>query len=232
MYPKRIILSGNIYVKAKEELTPTAEDVSRFKHEVLPKLLMRGKRKVKYDDTAWGTADKPSVSFLSALSAGPWRIERTQKIFDKMYKVVGQRDLSTLIPEDIRSMGLPLKWQNDRMLNLVTYLRSTGQAMSDFARNLHGVPPAKALEILYKALGAKTRTKVIDLWARDSLCIDAMPIDRHVRRVCKFFNLPANEKYLISLSYKAGWKPRFVARLLVSFAFSGKAFTSKPKRGL
>lgn len=234
--PAVVNIKGRRYIRVAKlpEKVPEGDESLRLRNEILPEILYRGKSKVKYEDKYWNWSQNmtPSEAFMAAMAAGPWKEDRVEKVHRRMMAILGTRDISNLTQEDIDAMAMPLDWQRSRVKNLRDYLVKSGQSFAQFVRNLRGVPPSKAITLLYQALGAKSRTKTIDLFARDVMCLDVVPIDRHVRRVCKKFGLKADEPYLIKLAQRAGIKPRFLARLLVAYAFTGKPFASAPKKGL
>lgn len=174
------------------------------------------------DDGTWLDHLNASQAFLVCIGAGPWKIGRRNFIQNGAIEALGDKDLSQI--DDIKIFKYPLKWQNQKVADLIEYLKKYKITMKWFVEWISGMrDPVKVLYEITKTTG---RAKVLDLFARDYLKAASFPIDRHVEKVLRDNDFPVNEKYMIELCQKTGLSVSHVARAFVSA--SGK-FTGNGK---
>lgn len=152
-----------------------------------------------------------SAAFVVCLGAGPWRYNRRRHIqglaLDKIKKV----DLRYLKVKQCNFY--PLKWQNDILVKMVLFLRKNNTTFKDFCKK---VIEKNSIDLFYKACEKNNHIKTISLFCRDKLKIDSFPIDRHVAKNLKKYNLPINEQIMIDLCRKNNLNPIKVSYSLVS----------------
>lgn len=156
-------------------------------------------------DDPWLKAMTATQAFVVCVGAGPWKINRRRKIQRDALAIVGQRDLSEAVPY------YPLTWQTNMVWMMRTFLAVNNTTMTAFCASL------KDPKELYAAAGCPKGTKVLSLFVRDYLGLPAFPVDRHVRRVLKEFNLPRTEDELVALCQATDYDPSKVASLLVRY---------------
>lgn len=162
-----------------------------------------------------------SQSFLICVCAGPWRFERRQKVQGAALEWLGSNDLKFVNKSPRNNAIFPLDWQQKFVLNMLMSLRNIS-SMEHFCKLLCDrtlCTADYARQELYKACGVNNKgAKVLSLFCRDALKIDAFPIDRHVRRILKENNLPIKENEMIDLCRVAKLDPRIVATSLIKTA--------------
>lgn len=161
----------------------------------------------------WLDGRSYSEAFVICVGAGPWRFERRKKVQGEALKQLDGKDLINWnYPPKLSCFEYPLKWQNDIIFNTVHYLMGNKVKFNDlclmnnkkFLRNL-----------ILEMSGCKTLPKVLSLFCRDSLKIDAFPIDRHVKRKLQELGLPTKEEDMIKICREALLEPNLVATAFV-----------------
>ena len=167
-----------------------------------------------------------SQAFVVCVGAGPWKIDRRYKVQCAALLELNGRPLEVLESDKID--WFPLVWQNQFIQKMVRHLHTARTSMDDFCRGIQlaaSKNPLVGLSLYYQSIGAQS--KVLSLFARDALKIAAFPIDRHVERWLKKYELPVDEIKLLKLCMKADLNPRAVA---VAFFQTGKAKNPKHKK--
>jgi len=157
----------------------------------------------------WLKSMTATQAFVVCVGAGPWKIGRRRKIQMEALNRIGPHDL---FKPTLGFLGsYPLTWQNSMVQHLHEYLQEQRKTMTDFCASL------KDPKALYAAAGCPKGTKVLSLFVRDYLGLPAFPVDRHVRRVLKEFNLPCKEDELVALCDSMDYDASKVASLLVRY---------------
>ena len=159
-----------------------------------------------------------SKAFMVCIGAGPWKYARRCKIQGEALTWLGDRDIAQLD----HVTCYPLKWQNKTVETLAESLRVMSMTMETFCSKVQwlatNMDPALAKRWFYKSCGNPQGFKTLSLFCRDSLKIEAFPIDRHVSRRLALYNLPVDENALVHLCMQAALNVREVA---VSFVQTG-----------
>ncbi len=175
----------------------------------------------------WLPSD-PFAALLACIGAGPWRFERRRKVqlaaMDS-YKNTYIRCGDALFCKEI-PCTFPLAWQNNILFHVMEYCCDNKISFNEIVSHIDDKP-----EYLANALGLdpnKKRKKVVSLFLRDfnpfkrkPLLLQSFPIDRHVARVLKLFNLPQNEGLILSYFDMVCLDPVPVARAVGTTYLSG-----------
>ncbi len=181
------------------------------------------KHKADYDATWLPT--NPNLALLICLGAGPWKIERRTKIQKEAidwYLSFNVNDLSEILPYQVEDL-YPLDWQNNHLYNIIEYLRvhkKTFWGLHLLWKNLYDLEQWETVpkELFKMAKIPKKGTKTLWLFIRDCLQKPAFPIDRHVSRKLKEYELPQDSYYITNACIKAGVDSNELNRAF----FSGK----------
>jgi len=153
----------------------------------------------------WLKGRSYSDSFVICIGAGPWKFTRRRVIQGMALKKLCSRDIS----EIFRTINwYPLEWQNNFLDSMRKYLINNKITMEKFCSSLN---KNEARNKIFSAAGCPHGSKVLSLFCRDVLKVDAFPIDRHVKRFLEEHNLPANEQSMIKICHNAGLDPCEVA---------------------
>jgi hypothetical protein len=93
-------------------------------------------------------------------------------------------------------------------------LQGRGLTLDALCDQLRKLPGDQAYQVLATMSGVKGYSKCLDFFVREALCLDAVPVDRRVRRMLKRFRLYHVRGQLPQLIREVGYEPRFVARFL------------------
>lgn len=195
--------------------------ISKKHIEILKEIAL--KHKADYDATWLPT--NPNLALLICLGAGPWRIERRTKIQKKVikwYLSLNVDDLSKIVPNQVKNL-YPLNWQNNHLFNIIEYLRIHSKTFWEFYfawKNIYDLNQWEDIpkELFKMAKVPKKGTKTLWLFIRDCLQKPAFPIDRHVTRKLKEYELPQDSYYVTNACIKAGIDSNELNRAF----FSGK----------
>lgn len=164
-----------------------------------------------------------SQAFVVCVGAGPWKADRRYKVQCAALDKLKERPLEVLESDKID--WFPLDWQNQFIQKMVRHLHTARTSMDGFCISIKMAArknPLVGLSLYYQSIGAQS--KVLSLFARDCLKIAAFPIDRHVERWLKKYDLPVDEIKLLKLCMKADLNPREVA---VAFFQTGETGETK-----
>jgi hypothetical protein len=167
--------------------------------------------------------------YLTAMSLGPWRIHRQLYQKNQLLSEVGNAEWSSLTPDAVESLPFALPWQKQQALRFHESLReraSTLDALCDHLRSLTGDDAYRTLAAMS---GVTVYSKCLDFFVREALCLDTVPIDRHVRRILARFGLSrVRRSQLTLLIREAGFRPRLIARLLYEQGLEHETDTATP----
>lgn len=152
--------------------------------------------------------------FILNLCYGPWREGRQKEVWDFSYNIFKEKyngDLRNI--DNATNMGLPLRWQIDRVNTMKEYLLKNNVSFNEFIASLDN---KTGLEVrnTFKKLFGSTQTKTISTFIRDILNKDVFPIDSRVRNLLSYLGLPNSEDMMVYLSRKMGINPREYERML------------------
>lgn len=177
--------------------------------QILQSLYSSFEDKVKTDD--WLSNLNYSEAFVVCIGAGPWKFARRRTIQGQVLQFLAGKDLSVI---DSNVKWYPLNWQNNITNSLIQFLGTCKCTMLEFCADLKR-SKLNSRKTFYMACGVPKGCKVLSLYCRDKLNIDAFPIDRHVRKFLKKHKLPDKENEMIVLCKEAGLNPREVASGIV-----------------
>ena len=153
--------------------------------------------------------------YLTAMSLGPWRIQGQVRQKNLILSAVGDAEFSSLTATAVVSLPFRLRWQTEQTVEFHRNLRASGGTIDELCTRLQRSSGDGAYRILADMSGVKSCSKCLDFFIREGLCLDRVPVDRHVGRILARFGLshvPRSE--LPRLIREAGFNPRFVARVL------------------
>jgi hypothetical protein len=149
------------------------------------------------------------------MSLGPWRTPRQVRQKNLLLAEVGDVEWSTLAPPTVASLPFILPWQRQQAVEFHRNVQTRGVTLDALCVELRELPGDKAYRELAKMSGVKGYSKCLDFFVREGLCLDTVPIDRHVRRVLDRFGLMGvRRSKLPDLIQEAGFQPRLIARVL------------------
>ena len=153
--------------------------------------------------------------YLTAISLGPWRIQQQVHQKNLLLNVVQDSEFTSLDRDAIAELPFRLSWQRIQATTLHSMLRYLDMQFDSFCDRLTLLEGHEALDVLVRLSGVKTYSKCLDFFVREGLVLDALPVDRHVRRFLSRFDLDsASPRELIAAIRGEGFEPRFVARAL------------------
>jgi len=163
------------------------------------------------EPTPW-LSDDPSKALLACIGAGPWKAARRLHVQERaigLYEESCSFDLRSFDPP----LGLyPLAWQNAMVGCAVRTLRRLDVSLHWGLRTYLKDPRL----FLFEVCGAGSMgVKVLWLFVRDYLKLDAFPIDRHVKRKLAEHWLPDScPWYIIKAARELGINPSALNRYL------------------
>jgi len=164
----------------------------------------------------WLRVQRPSRAMLICLGSGPWKIDRRTAVQEKALALLGKRDLSELKSSEVGKM-FPLEWQRNYLKRTVRYAKKCENGF-DKQFKFRGIKEQERARVaesfVVEAYSSNKLPKVISMFLRDYCCVDAYPVDRHVRLFLKENNLPTNEVDMIKLMRACKLSPREYARAL------------------
>lgn len=158
----------------------------------------------------WLKGRSYSDAFVICVGAGPWKIRRRKQIQGMALDALNGRDLSLV--EDVD--WYPLSWQNKYVNTLAKNLREEHRDMEKFCEQIKLYRKC-ARHLLYEFADVPKGSKVLSLFCRDSLNVQAFPIDRHVKAKLEELGLPVDEEEMIKICEKAKLNPKKVATAFV-----------------
>lgn len=166
-------------------------------------------------DGSWLPQDV-SKSFLICLGAGPWKEQRrynVQRLALMCYQTFSCSDLSEF---PFTNIVYPLDWQNDYLCNMLTSLNKFRKRFDEICDRWKEDKSAWEISLheLFDMCKCNSRkgSKVLWMFARDSLNIPAFPIDRWVRRKLNELRLPEDPWYITKLCLEADVDPNSLNR--------------------
>lgn len=156
------------------------------------------KLEASFDNTWLGK--NPSLAYLIAVGAGPWKIARRKLIQDKA--------IDWYLNQKIPDLGYaqkcdiyPLSWQNNFIYRMTRYCQNKPSLFSNLCLSWKQASYQDALKELFVAAGCKNPegSKVLWLFARDFLEIPAFPIDRHIKKFLISNNLPISSWEMVKI---------------------------------
>ena len=104
------------------------------------------------DDGTWLDHLNASQAFLVCIGAGPWKVHRRNKIQGQAVEALGKKDLAEV--DDAKIFNYPLDWQNQKVADMIDYLKRYKITMRWFAKWVAGFPdPSKMLYEITKTRG-------------------------------------------------------------------------------
>jgi len=167
---------------------------------------------------SWMNGRSYSEKFVICVGAGPWKFGRRKKIQGDVLAKLNGRDLThpNIHVNNYECKWYPLTWQNLFVECMKYYLLANKITMDQYCEKI--IETNDRHHVYKNTSDSGKYTKVISLFCRDGLGIDAFPIDRHVKRKLEELNLPANEDKLIDMCRALNLKPAKVATLFVRTA--------------
>lgn len=154
-------------------------------------------------------------AFLVCIGAGPWQAKRRHGVQNaalQSHAEQGQPDLAYIAPS---RLGYPLTWQVKKIMAMRLYLLKIRDDLSPFgppfANFCDKLRHERDPHPLYDVVG---RSKVIELFVRDHLFLPSFPIDRHVRRALKAYQLPCDPGKIIQMCADLDHDSRLLSRML------------------
>jgi len=148
--------------------------------------------------------------------------QRTQirKHFATLFVARANRDIRSFRPELVRGAALWSSSMTNRLCKMGEILRDRGQSMSAYVAVLKKLerdadlrdpmPALDALVLLHQTTAHKTLSHFI----RDCVLGNAFPLDAHTLKQLAHYNLPPDERLLVTLSLELNRNPRPISRLL------------------
>ena len=153
--------------------------------------------------------------YFTAISLGPWRIPQQVHQKNLLLSVVQESEFTAIAGEAIAALPFRLAWQRSQATTLHSILRHLDMRFDGFCDRLKLLEGHEAIEVLSRLSGVKSYSKCLDFFVREALCLDALPVDRHVRRFLDRFDLASTSpRELVTAIREEGFEPRLVARAL------------------
>ena len=150
-----------------------------------------------------------------------------------MFEVVAEGQIARLDAELLGVLDLGTKWMRTRLGRMASVLRRRGQSMivyTDGLRELDlGATPSNPTPALDKLRADHDATswKTLSLFVRDCVLGSCFPIDSRVEYLLGEFNLPNDERRMVSACLALGRNPRDVSRLFYDAGGKGDFFTTE-----
>jgi hypothetical protein len=147
-----------------------------------------------------------------------------------LLSAVGDAEWTTLNRSMVASLPFILPWQKQQATAFHRNLQARGSTLDALCDELQGLTGDQAYQVLAKMSEVKGYSKCLAFFVREALCLDIVPIDRHVKRILKRFGLShVPPPQLTHLIREAGFEPRFVARVLYEQGLQKKDKTPLPR---
>jgi hypothetical protein len=163
-------------------------------------------------DGSWLSGMDPDSAFIRAVSAGPWKFNRRQHIFEEALSKMNVSGLLYSKPESI----FPLAWQNKFYIAMVESLQLENKPFLLYVDKWKKSDWQQATNDFFSMCNCPKGCKVLWLFVRDYLDLPAFPIDRHVKRWLDYYDLPVNTIKMIDLCKEADVNINDFARALFS----------------
>jgi hypothetical protein len=159
--------------------------------------------------------DTWTQKYLTSLSLGPWRIAGQVSQKNLVLSVVTQSELSSIAPSIVAGLPFRLPWQTAQAIEFHRNLQASDKSIDELCKGLESANGDDAYRCLADMSGIRGYSKCLDFFVREGLCLDRVPVDRHVKRILAEFGLGSvRRSALPELIRRAGFNPRFVARVL------------------
>jgi len=169
------------------------------------------------------TAVTPDEWFFITTLCGdlPPDAQRTQnrKHFAPLFVAKANRDIRSFRPELLKGAALWSSSMTYRLCKMGEILRDRGQSMSAYVAVLKKLeqdaelrdptPALDAFVLLHQTPAPKTLSHFI----RDCVLGNAFPLDAPTQKQLAHYNLPADERLLVSLSLELNRNPRLTSRM-------------------
>ena len=156
----------------------------------------------------WLLHHRPSVAIVQCVGSGPWRYPRRAAVQAHALAMLGSKDLNRVGIGELDPVTMfPLDWQRQMLDDAGRTLRALCRRFDTLGR--HDRCTREFLESLFNY---SPLPKVLCMYVRDYLHLEAFPIDRHVRDWLKANKLPVNEHKILELCASAGVCPRALNR--------------------
>lgn len=153
--------------------------------------------------------------YLTSLSLGPWRVPQQVHQKNLLLHKVQDLEFTALSGDIVANLQFRLSWQRNQATTLHSTLNHLNIKFDDLCEQLSQLNGQIALDLLSRLSGVKSYSKCLDFFVREALCLDALPIDRHVRRFLERIGLQhASQEEVIAAIRDEGFDPRLVARTL------------------
>lgn len=142
-----------------------------------------------------------------------------RRFFEPLFVRAAQRDVRNFRQGMREYAGLRYSWMAQRLSKMGALLRSRGLSMQAYVDWLRGLEqqatprsPMPALDAIVRDLQV-TGWKTLSVFVRDCVGGKSFPIDSRVSKELTRWNLPADERWLVSQSLRINRNPRQTARL-------------------
>jgi len=170
---------------------------------------VRGTKEVGLPVKSW------THKYLTSLSLGPWRTPQQLKQKNALLRAVGEFEFSSLDAEAVAGLPFRLSWQYKHATALHSSLRHLGLTLDELCERLIELAGPDALDLLSRLSDVRKRRKCLAFFVREALELDAVPVDRHVRKILERFGLEdTGHRELVEHIRLEGYDPRLVARAL------------------
>lgn len=153
--------------------------------------------------------------YLTAMSLGPWRIQLQVRQKNLILSAVGHAEFSSLTAAAVAALPFRMDWQVAHTVAFHQALVTSVETLDSLCTRLKISSGEAAYNVFARMSKVRGYSKCLDFFVREGLCLDRVPVDRHVARILKRFglsNVPRSD--LPRLIRDAGFNPRFVARVL------------------
>ena len=142
-----------------------------------------------------------------------------RKYYPTLFGDAADRDMRKFVPDMAQYAGLRSGWMKSRLAKMGQILRDRGMTMDEYTAELRSVEqgatpgrPTPALDAIIRDHQA-TGWKTLSVFVRDCVGGNSFPIDSRVEKELKRWELPIDERKLISLSLRIGRDPKKLARM-------------------
>ena len=141
-----------------------------------------------------------------------------RKYYPTLFVEAAGRDMRSFVPDMPEYGGLRSGWMKSRLAKMGQILRDRGMTMDEYTAELRSVEQGATPESPTPALDAIIRDhqatgwKTLSVFIRDCVGGNSFPIDSRVEKELRRWELPTDERKLISLSL-IGRDPKRLARM-------------------